>query len=115
MAPRAQAGGRGFGANYIPTNLGVLPGTPAVRNIFVFTTQGNVLSATPTPAGPGDTNINYSPLWQVNLVAWTAGSTVSVFTSTAEIADAETAGQVTVTPTPIIAARSVILALSLGV
>ncbi len=110
----AQAVAKGFGANYIPTHFGVLPGTPAVRNIFVFSTQGNVLSATPTPAGPGDTNINYSPLWQVNLVAWTAGSTVSVLTSTAEIEAAETAGQVTVTPTPIIVECSVIFALAPG-
>src|SRR5271154_3290387 len=77
----AQAVAKGFGANYIPTNFGVLPGTPAVRNIFVFSTQGNVLSATPTPAGPGDTNTNYSPLWQVSLVAWNSGVTPTLLTS----------------------------------
>jgi hypothetical protein len=110
----AQAVAKGFGANYIPTNFGVLPGSPAVRNIFVFSTQGNVLSATPTPPGPGNTNNNYSPLWQVNLVAWTPGSTVSVLTSTAEIEAAQTAGEVTVTPTPIIVECSVIFSLSPG-
>jgi hypothetical protein len=57
----ALAVARGFNANFIPTNFASLatltpPGSPAIRNIFVFTTQGNVLSATPTPPGPGNTN-----------------------------------------------------------
>lgn len=110
----AQEVAKGFGANFIPTNFSTLPNSPAVRNIFVFSTQGNVLSATPTPAGPGDTKANYSPLWQVNLVAWTPGSTVTVLTSTAEVEAAQTAGQVTVTPTPIIVECSVIFSLSPG-
>jgi len=110
----AQAVAKGFNANFIPSNFATLPNSPAVRNIFVFSTQGNVLSATPTPAGPGDTNANYSPLWQVNLVAWTPGSTVTVLTSTAEIEAAETAGEVTVTPTPIIVECSVIFSLAPG-
>ena len=110
----AQEVAKGFGANFIPTNFSTLPNSPAVRNIFVFSTQGNVLSATPTPAGPGNTNANYSPLWQVNLVAWNPGSTVTVLTSTAEVEAAQTAGQVTVTPTPIIVECSVIFSLSPG-
>jgi hypothetical protein len=110
----AQEVAKGFGANFIPTNFSTLPNSPAVRNIFVFTTQGNVLSATPTPAGPGNTNANYSPLWQVNLVAWNPGSTVTVLTSTEEVEAAQAAGQVTVTPTPIIVECSVIFSLSPG-
>jgi hypothetical protein len=110
----AQAVAKGFGANFIPTNFSTLPNSPAVRNIFVFSTQGNVLSATPTPAGPGNTNANYSPLWQVNLVTWNPGSTVTVLTSTEEVEAAQTAGQVTVTPTPIIVECSVIFSLSPG-
>jgi hypothetical protein len=110
----AQQVAKGFGANFIPTNFSTLPNSPAVRNIFVFSTQGNVLSATPTPAGPGDTNANYSPLWQVNLVAWNPGSTVTVLTSTAAVEAAQTAGLVTVTPTPIIVECSVIFSLSPG-
>lgn len=110
----AQAVAKGFNANFIPTNFGTLPNSPAARNIFVFSTQGNVLSAAPTPAGPGNTNANYSPLWQVNLVTWNPGSTVTVLTSTAEIDAAEAAGQVTVTPTPIIVECSVIFSLTPG-
>lgn len=110
----AQAVAKGFGANFIPTNFSSLPNSPAARNIFVFSTQGNVLSATPIPAGPGNTNENYSPLWQVNLVTWTPGSKVSLLTSTADITAAEAAGEVTVTPTPIIVECSVIFSLAPG-
>jgi hypothetical protein len=110
----AQAVARGFNANFIPTNFQSLPGSQAVRNIFVFSTQGNVLSATPIPPGPANTNANYSPLWQVNLVTWNSGSHVSLLTSTAEITAAQNAGEVTVTPTPIIVECSVIFSLAPG-
>jgi hypothetical protein len=110
----AQAVAKGFNANFIPTNFSSLPSSPAVRNIFVFSTQGNVLSATPIPPGPGNTNTNYSPLWQVNLVAFNPGATVTLLTSTADITAAEAAGQVTVTPTPIIVECSVIFSLAPG-
>ena len=76
----AQAVAKGFGANFIPTNFSSLPNSPAVRNIFVFSTQGNVLSTAPTPPGPDNSNANYSPLWQVNLVTWNPGSQVSLLT-----------------------------------
>jgi len=110
----AQAVANGFGANFIPTNFSSLPNSPAVRNIFVFSTQGNVLSATPTPPGPDNSNANYSPLWQVNLVTWNPGSQVSLLTSTAEVTAAQAAGEVTVTPTPIIVECSVIFSLAPG-
>ena len=108
----AQSIAKAFNANFIPTNFAALPGSPAVRNIFVFSTQGNVLSATPIPAGPTNTNTNYSPLWQVNLVAFTGAPTL--LTSTADITAAQAAGTITVTPTPIIVECSVILALAPG-
>jgi hypothetical protein len=115
----ALAVAKGFNANFIPTNFASLatltpPGSPAIRNIFVFTTQGNVLSATPTPPGPGNTNANYSPLWRVNLVTFNPGVTPTLLTSTGAITDAENANQVTVTPTPIIVECSVIFSLSPG-
>ena len=115
---------KGFKANFIPVNFASLPNTlpnftalPAntpVRDIYVFTTQGNVLSATPTPAGPGNTNANYSPLWQVSLVAWNEGVTPTTLTSTEAVQAAEQAGQVTVTKTPIMVECSVIFSLSPG-
>ncbi len=110
----AQAIAKGFNANFIPTNFATLPGSAAIRNIFVFSTQGNVLSATPTPAGPGNTNANYSPLWQINLVTFNPGVTPTLLTSTAAITAAQTANQVTVTPTPIIVECSVLFSLPPG-
>ncbi len=110
----ALAVAKGFNANFIPTNFATLPGSAAIRNIFVFTTQGNVLSATPTPPGPGNTNANYSPLWQVNLVTFNPNVTPTLLTSTAAITDAENANQVTVTPTPIIVECSVLFSLPPG-
>jgi hypothetical protein len=114
----------GFDANFIPQNFASLPNTlpnftslpttSPVRDIYVFTTQGNVLSATPTPPGPDNTNANYSPLWQVSLVAWNSGVTPSTLTSTAAVQAAAEAGQVTVTKTPIIVECSVIFSLAPG-
>ena len=120
----ALAVAQGFSANFVPLNFASLPNTlpnftalpsnTPVRDIYVFTTQGNVLSATPTPAGPGDTNPNYSPLWQVSLVAWNPGVTPTTLTSAGAVEAAEQAGQVTVTKTPIIVECSVIFSLAPG-
>jgi hypothetical protein len=101
---------KGFNSNFIPTNFGILPNSPAVDDIFVFTSgaQGNVLASAPHPAGPTNTDTNYSPLWQVSLVAWNSGRTPRVLTSQAQITDAANSGDVTVTKTPIIVECSVI-------
>lgn len=99
-----------FNANFIPQNFGTLPGSPAVDDIFSFTnfTQGNVLASAPHPAGPSNTDTNYSPLWQVSLVSWNSGRQPRVLTSQTAITDAADAGDVTVTKTPIIVECSVI-------
>ena len=101
---------QGFNATFIPTNFGTLPNSPAVDDIFVFTnfTQGNVLASAPVPEGPLNTDTNYSPLWQVNLVAWNPGRTGRVLTSQRDIETAVSTGDVTVTKTPIIVECSVI-------
>jgi hypothetical protein len=101
---------KGFNSNFIPTNFGTLPDSPAVDDIFVFTNfaQGNVLASAPHPAGPANTDTNYSPLWQVNLVAWNSGRQPRVLTSQRDIQDAASAGDVAVTKTPIIVECSVI-------
>lgn len=54
----------------------LLPDSPAVDDIFVFAnfTQGNVLASSPHPAGPENTDTNYSPLWQISLVSWNPGT-----------------------------------------
>jgi hypothetical protein len=100
----------GFNSNFIPTNFGTLPNSPAVDDIFAFTnfTQGNVLASAPHPAGPANTDTNYSPLWQISLVAWNPGYQGRVLKSQAEIENAANAGEVTITKTPIIVECSVI-------
>jgi hypothetical protein len=112
--PTAQSIAKGFNANFIPANWATLPGTAAVRSIFVFTnfTQGNVLSALPNPAGPNNTSGGYSPLWQVNLVAWNNPANATVLTSSAAVQAAATAGEVTITSTPIIVECSVVLGIA---
>jgi hypothetical protein len=99
----------GFNSNFISQNFAVLPGSPAVDDIFVFTnfTQGNVLASAPHPAGPNNTDTNYSPLWQVSLVTWNPGRQGRVLTSQNDITNAATAGDVTVAKTPIIVECSV--------
>ncbi len=100
----------GFNSNFIPTNFGTLPGSQAVDDIFVFTnfTQGNVLASAPHPAGPANTDTNYSPLWQVSLVSWNSGFRARPLTSQAEVDDFASRGEVTITKTPIIVECSVI-------
>jgi hypothetical protein len=100
----------GFNSNFIPQNFGTLPNSPAVDDIFVFTnfTQGNVLASAPHPAGPANTDTNYSPLWQVSLVSWNSGRQSRALTSQTDITDAAAAGDITIQKTPIIVECSVI-------
>ena len=99
----------GFNANFIPKNFASLPGSPAVDDIFVFTNfaQGNVLASAPQPAGPTNTNTDYTPLWQVNLVTWVVAPR-GALTSQADILAAEQQGLVTIQKTQIIVECSVI-------
>jgi hypothetical protein len=99
----------GFNANFIPQNFASLPGSGAVDDIFVFTNfnQGNVLASAPNPAGPGNSDTDYTPLWQVNLVSWVKGSP-TVLTSQADITTAAQNGFVSVQKTPIIVECSVV-------
>jgi hypothetical protein len=112
----AKAIAAGFNANFIPTNFAILPGSTAVDDIFVFTnfTQGNVLASAPHPAGPTNTDTNYSPLWQISLVTWNSGQTPHALTSQDQITAAARAGQVTIAQTPIIVECSVMFTPSGG-
>jgi hypothetical protein len=105
----AQQVAAGFNANFIPQNFASLPGSGAVDDIFVFTNfnQGNVLASAPNPAGPGNTDTDYTPLWQVNLVSWIKGRP-TVLTSQADITTSAQNGFVSVQKTPIIVECSVI-------
>jgi hypothetical protein len=106
----AQQVAKGFNSNFIPTNFGTLPNSPAVDDIFVFSNfkQGNVLASSPHPAGPANTDTNYSPLWQVSLVSWNSGRQGRVLTSQTDVDNAASDGDVTITKTPIIVECSVI-------
>jgi hypothetical protein len=99
-----------FSANYIPQNFATLPNSPAVDDLFAFTnfTQGNVLASAPHPAGPSNTDSDYSPLWQISLVTWNSGYQPHELTSQQQILDAQGAGQVTVQKTPIIVECTVV-------
>src|SRR5438067_87379 len=59
------------GVNYVPRLANVIT-ADAVDDIYHVTnfTQGNVIPSAPIPAGPGNTDPAYSPLWQVSLVTW---------------------------------------------
>jgi hypothetical protein len=75
--------------------------------VFTNFTQGNVLASAPHPAGPTNTDTNYSPLWQVSLVTWNPGRQGRVLTSQNDITQASAAGDVTIAKTPIIVECSV--------
>jgi hypothetical protein len=78
-------------------------------DIFVFTNfiQGNVLASAPHPAGPTNTDTNYSPLWQISEVSWNPGRQARALTSQTDITNAVIAGDVTIQKTPIIVECSV--------
>jgi hypothetical protein len=106
FVPLAQFLAKAFNANYIPQNFATLttpPNNSAIADpIFVFPAgapgafngtfiQPNVLNSSPHPAGPNNTDTNYSPLWQVNLVYFQPGK-ARVLKSAQDIADAQAAG-----------------------
>jgi hypothetical protein len=114
-----------FHSNFIPQNFGTLPGSPAVDDIFSFPIfsslgtvvgfrQGNVLASRPNPAGPTNTDTDYSPLWQVSVVTFNSGVQPRPLTSVADINQAAANGDVTITKTPIIVECSVIFTPSGG-
>jgi hypothetical protein len=115
-----------FHANFIPQNFGTLPGSAAVDDIYSFPIfnsqgtavvgfrQGNVLASRPKPAGPSNTDTNYSPLWQVSVVAFNSGVQPRQLTSAAAIRAAAANGEVTIAKTPIIVECSVMFTPSGG-
>ncbi len=95
-----------FHANYIPQNFATLttpPNNTAIADpIFVFPAgtptsfngtflQPNILNSSPHPTGPNNTDTNYTPLWQVNLVYFQPGK-ARLLKSAKDVADAQAAG-----------------------
>jgi hypothetical protein len=126
LLPIAHQLAANFHANFIPQNFATLPGSPAVDDIYsfpIFNTQGtvvvgfrqgNVLASRPKPAGPNNTDTNYSPLWQVSVVTFNSGVQPRPLTSVAAIKEAAADHDVTITKTPIIVVCSVIFTPSGG-
>jgi hypothetical protein len=91
--------------NYVPLLANVLSATTtAVDDIYHVTnfTQGNVIPSAPIPAGPGNTDPNYSPLWQVSLVTWSPGASPYVLKSEEDVLNAKAGGLVSVVKTSIV-------------
>jgi hypothetical protein len=99
-----QAVAKSFGANYVPQLANVLKDSqsPAFDNIYVVTNfnQFNVLPSSPNPVGPNNADSSYTPLWQITQVTWKTQP--RVLKSEAEILDAQSKGELTVTPTNIV-------------
>jgi len=94
----------GFKVNYAPL-IAQAPGD-AVAQFYVFKNgmKGNgTLGFQPTVgnAQPGDAN--YSPLWKINIVEWKNGVTATQLKSEKEVIDAKAKGDLTVTPTNVVA------------
>src|SRR5437867_6412735 len=94
----------GFRINYVPL-LARAP-NDAVAQFYVFKNgiKGvGTLGFQPTVGNAQPSDANYSPLWKINIVEWKNGTTSTELKSEKEIADAKAKGDVTVTPTEIVA------------
>jgi len=91
------------GVHFVP-RLAQAIDAEAVDDIFAVTNfaQGNVIPSAPIPAGPGNMDPEYTPLWQVSTVTWKEGTTPRLLRSEQEVLAAETAGEVTIMQTNIV-------------
>lgn len=110
-----------MGANYVPrlayALVPAMPGHPgAVERIYRVANfnQGSVLPSIPMPAGAGNGNRNYSPLWQVYVAQWAADATPHLLRSEEEILAAEEKGLLTVVKSNIVVNCPVIFAAGAG-
>jgi hypothetical protein len=91
------------GVNLVPRLSNAIAGG-AVDDIYKVTNfnQGNVIPSAPIPAGPGNTDPDYTPLWQVSLVTWRSGTTPYTLKSEEEVLNAQSQGLVDIVKTNII-------------
>lgn len=91
------------GVNYVPQLANAI-GAGAVDDIYHVTNfaQGNVIPSAPIPAGPGNTDPNYSPLWQVSLVTWRSETTPHLLKSEEDVLNAQSQGLVDIIKTNIV-------------
>jgi hypothetical protein len=91
--------------NNVPGLANVLSAqTTAVDDIYHVTnfTQGNVIPSAPNPAGPGNTDPNYTPLWQLSLVTWNPGITPYLLKSEQDILSEKARGSLKIVKTNIV-------------
>jgi hypothetical protein len=76
----------------------------AVDDIYHVTNfqQGNVIPSAPLPAGPNNSDPNYTPMWQLSTVTWNTGTTPRLLTSEEDVLEARDNGEVTLTKTNIV-------------
>ncbi len=91
------------GVNYVPQLSNAIT-AGAVDDIYSVTNfkQGNVIPSAPIPAGPGNTDPSYSPIWQLSLVTWNSGTTPHLLKSEEEVLSARDQGLVTIVKTNIV-------------
>jgi hypothetical protein len=91
------------GVNLVP-RLSNAIAAGAVDDIYHVTNfnQGNVIPSAPIPAGPGNTDPNYTPLWQVSLVTWQSGTTPYTLKSEEDVLNAQSQGLVEIVKTNIV-------------
>jgi hypothetical protein len=91
------------GVNYVPLLSNAIT-AGAVDDIYHVTNfnQGNVIPSAPIPAGPGNADPNYSPIWQLSLVTWNSGTTPHILKSEEEVLSARDQGLVTIVKTNIV-------------
>lgn len=104
-----------FGANFSPRLAS--SSSASKKPIYVVTnfTQANIVPSAPSPAGSGNLDKNYSPLWQVVTVTWNAAATPQVLRSEAEVLAAQAAGTLTTMKTLIVVNCSIVYTQSGGV
>jgi hypothetical protein len=91
--------------NNVPGLANVLSAqTTAVDDIYHVTNfaQGNVIPSAPNPAGPGNTDPNYTPLWQLSLVTWNPGITPYLLKSEQDILSEKARGSLKIVKTNIV-------------
>lgn len=81
-----------------PSRFGVL------ERVYKFAAgeQINVFPSAPTPAGPGNRDTAYSPLWRIVMVHWQRPANRRELRSEEQVLAAEQAGEVSLTVTDIV-------------
>jgi hypothetical protein len=89
--------------NYVPQLANAIS-AGAVDDIYHVTnfTQGNVIPSAPIPAGPSNTDPNYTPLWQLSVVTWNSGSAPYLLKSEEDVLNARDQGLLSIVKTNIV-------------